>query len=307
MDNKYTKPAYIKDKPIVFISPSIKGKKDDSIYIENGCIELKKMGFKIINKKDTFKEYPDSKKGYMQRAEVINNAFKDKKVGGIICRSGGYGSKEVIGFLNNNLIKNNPKVICGYSDATLLLLYIHEILKQVVFHGPTLISGISELADITKQFFVKVFAEDSYPIKIKIGLESWEKGKVTTKVIGGNLSKVIEHINMYPKSDFKDKILFIEEKNESFDKIIKMINLLKEKKIFSKINGLLIGRFHGLDENDVKKLKDIIIDCIDKPIPILYGFMSGHGENKIPLPFGTDVTIDASNNLVIYEECPFRD
>jgi muramoyltetrapeptide carboxypeptidase len=245
---------------------------------------------------------------------VINAAFANKEVGGIICKSGGYGSTEVMEYLNDKAIQENPKLLCGYSDSTYLLLYIHDRLKMVVFHGPSLISGLAAMANMTKKYFVRVFAQNNYPLKIPmLSFQSWNSGKATGKVIGGNINKLLEYLDAYPDTSFKGKILFIEEFAETPARLGTLFYKLKKRGVFKGIKGILIGRFldsnsKAMEEEDIKLAKNYLLHHLgDRNIPVLYGFMSGHGWEKVPLPFGTDVTIDATNRLVIYEECPFKE
>ena len=55
------------------------------------------------------------------------NMFKDPEVAAIMCYRGGYGSIRMMPYINWDVIKNNPKIFCGFSDITLLLNYINKV------------------------------------------------------------------------------------------------------------------------------------------------------------------------------------
>lgn len=50
--------------------------------------------------------------------------------------SGGYNCNSVFDYLDFDIIKSNPKIICGYSDPTSLINAIYAKTGLVTFHGP---------------------------------------------------------------------------------------------------------------------------------------------------------------------------
>ena len=52
--------------------------------------------------------------------------FQDDKIDAIVCTRGGYGVLRILDKINYDIIKNHPKILCGYSDITALLLYIYK-------------------------------------------------------------------------------------------------------------------------------------------------------------------------------------
>ena len=86
---------------------------------------LENLGFKV-KRGQTLKE----KYGYFAgtdefRASEINKFFLDKNVNAIFCMKGGWGCARILDKLNYEAIKNNPKVIMGFSDITSLLIAIN--------------------------------------------------------------------------------------------------------------------------------------------------------------------------------------
>ena len=71
---------------------------------------------------------------------------------------GGYNCNSVFDYLNFEVIKNNHKIICGYSDPTSLINIIHAKTGLVTFHGPNFKSLSSEetnygFEEMKKRFF----------------------------------------------------------------------------------------------------------------------------------------------------------
>ena len=62
--------------------------------------------------------------------------FRDKSINAIFCAMGGFNCNAVFDYLDFELIKNNPKIICGYSDPTSILNVIYAKTGLITFHGP---------------------------------------------------------------------------------------------------------------------------------------------------------------------------
>ena len=104
------------------------------------------LGFKPIPGKCIFQRH-----GYLagsdeERAEDLMNAFKDTSIAGIFFIRGGYGCARLLPLLDFQEIKNNPKVLLGFSDITSLHLAITKMADLVTFHGPNIDSAFIEQA-----------------------------------------------------------------------------------------------------------------------------------------------------------------
>ena len=71
-----------------------------------------------------------------KRVADIHEAFADPQVKGIFTIIGGANSNQLLPYLNYNLIRNNPKFFCGFSDITALLDGIYAQTGMVTFSGP---------------------------------------------------------------------------------------------------------------------------------------------------------------------------
>lgn len=82
------------------------------------------------------------------KAEDINEMFQDKQIDAIFCAKGGFNVNSVFDYLDFEIIKNNPKIICGYSDPTSLINCIYAKTGLVTFHGP----NFKTLADLETSY-----------------------------------------------------------------------------------------------------------------------------------------------------------
>ncbi|MGE1099278.1 LD-carboxypeptidase, partial [Bacillus altitudinis] len=70
------------------------------------------------------------------RVEDLHEAFRDPNVKGIFTAVGGYNANQLLRYIDYELIKENPKVLMGYSDITAILLAIHKKTGLTTYSGP---------------------------------------------------------------------------------------------------------------------------------------------------------------------------
>ena len=145
-------PKKLKSGDIVaIVSPSWGGPSVFLHVYENGLEILKEWGLKI-------KEYPTARadSSYLRknpeaRAKDINDAFADPEVLAILTSIGGDDSVRILPYLNKEIIKNNPKILLGYSDTTTLHTFCNQ-LGLVTFYGPSIMAGFSQMKSLPESF-----------------------------------------------------------------------------------------------------------------------------------------------------------
>lgn len=70
------------------------------------------------------------------RVSDLHEAFADPGVGGMITTLGGYNSNQLLSRLDYDLIAENPKILCGFSDITAVATAIHARTGLVTYSGP---------------------------------------------------------------------------------------------------------------------------------------------------------------------------
>ena len=108
-------------------------KKD--IY-DKALAYLESQGFKITFSKNSREVNEFRSSDIKARVEDIHEAFNDKNVKMIITCIGGFNVNQILPYLDYDLIKENPKLLCGYSDITALLNAIYAKTGLVTYHGP---------------------------------------------------------------------------------------------------------------------------------------------------------------------------
>ena len=76
----------------------------------------------------------------------------DRRIAGIFCVRGGYGSARLLPLLDYGAIRRNPKVFIGFSDLTSLHCALRKKSDLTTFHGPMTVSFLAELSTTIRKF-----------------------------------------------------------------------------------------------------------------------------------------------------------
>ena len=236
------------------------------------------------------------------RAADVNAAFADDSVRAIFTGMGGWGCGRILPLLDYNIIRNNPKILMGFSDITALLLAIYAKTNIVTFHGPL---GVSNWSPFTVDCVKKVlFDGGSVTLQNSKSLqvETIWRGIARGKLIGGNLSVIAAMVGSAYLPTWENSILFVEEVGEEVYRIDRMLTQLKLAGILDKISGFIFGQCTKCEAEKPQEsltLPQVLSDHI-RPlkIPAWYGSMVGHIRDKFTLPIGKQVEIDANSGTI---------
>lgn len=251
-----------------------------------------------------------------QRAKDINEMFLNPHVKGIFCTNGGYGCTRILDLIDYQAIKENPKILIGYSDITALLNAVNQKTHLVTFHGPisrtvkyeysasqlekVLINPQKKLTIESYQGYLE-YAKD----KPEYNRYTITPGIATGELVGGNLTLITSMIGTEYQLDFKDKIVFIEDIGEEPYRIDRMLTQLIETGELQKASGIVFGIMKGCEKSEESKapnsftLREVIEERI-KPlnIPSVYGLSFGHLGNNFTIPIGIKAKLDADKQTI---------
>ena len=279
-----------KGDTIGVVNPSDRINDDDIPEIKESERLLKERGYNVVFGKNVYKNTTGYGASAKEKAEDINYMYANKNIKAIMSVKGGFNSNSVFEYLDLELIKENNKIICGYSDSTSYINYIHSKTGNIGFIGPNFKSLNSpdtnyySLNEMLKRFENNYYdlATDENEFRVI------KDGQAEGKLIGGNLSLITELVD---EIDFKNKILFLEEFN--FESPSGMVSnylyKLRQKGVFKRISGIWLGNYEG-DISIEKILLDTIED-MNLNIPIIKTDNFGHIERKITVPLGVKAKI----------------
>lgn len=251
------------------------------------------------------------------RIEDLHSAFSTPGIKAILTVIGGFNANELLDQIDYDLIRKNPKILCGYSDITALHNAIYKKTGLITYSGPHYFTfGVKHDVAYTRDYFIKcLFDTKPFDMKPAGRLVEWSdtrtayvsyqnsglwvvrEGSARGKIIGGNLCtlNLLQGTEFMPR--FKDSILFIEDDSESdmrhFARNLQSLFQLPDS---DSIRGLVIGRFQEDSGIGRKILTTILKTVVRNEIPIIANADFGHTYPMATFPIGGTVYIVASEN-----------
>ena len=258
-----------------------------------------------------------------KRAADIMEAFKDNKVKAIFTMIGGFNSNQILPYLDFDVIKQNPKIFCGFSDITALLDAIYAKTGLVTFSGPHLSSiGMLKGCDYTITNMLQMLMEkgenEVEPSK-EWSDDLWfidqekrdfipnegywvlNNGQAKGTLLGGNLGT----FNLLLGTTFRPKfepntILFVEDTAESsIFSFMRNLTALTYQEDFKNVKGVLIGRF----QKESKVLREQLAYIVKNVeplshLPVVANVDFGHSTPLLTLPVGGVAEINGAEILL---------
>ncbi len=110
--------------------------------IDNAVQRLQSLGLRVsfgsgcVSTADHRNNIPHLSDAVNAKIEELHAAFSDPDVKAILTAIGGFDAHQILPFLNYGLIRNNPKILIGYSDITVLQNAIWAKTGLITFGGP---------------------------------------------------------------------------------------------------------------------------------------------------------------------------
>lgn len=319
-----------KGDEIRVISPSRSMHILGDVTVDLATKKLEEMGFKVTYGKSSY-NYENESYGCAsidERVEDLHEAFKDKNVKAILTSIGGFNVNQILDYIDYDLIRENPKVFCGFSDITALSDAIYSKTGLVTYYGPHFSSfAMQKGFDYTEKYFKQMLMEDD---KVNItssdewsndlwfidqdnrtfikneGMKIINEGTTSGKIVGGNLCtlNLLQGTEFMPELD--GAILFIEDDggagstfNLEFDRNLQsLLHLAKN----NNIKGIVVGRAEKNSEMTFDKWKYIFETKKElNNIPIVVDADFGHTTPIFTFPIGGKVTLKVENNKIELE------
>jgi muramoyltetrapeptide carboxypeptidase len=126
---------------------------------------LEELGFHVSFSSNYFEHDLFDSASITSRVEDLHEAFADESVDAILATIGGYNSNELLPYLDYDLMAQNPKIFCGYSDTTALLNAIYTKTGIQTYMGPSYSSfKMKEGQEYQSQSWLKAVTQDNYDL-----------------------------------------------------------------------------------------------------------------------------------------------
>ena len=102
---------------------------------EKALAYLESQGFKVSFSKHSREMDEWNSSSIQSRVDDIHKAFLDDKVKAILTAIGGFNVNQILEHIDYDIIRQHPKILCGYSDITALLHAVYAKTGLVSYNG----------------------------------------------------------------------------------------------------------------------------------------------------------------------------
>lgn len=320
-------PKFIKKDSLIGV-PSPSGGSRDEFRVnryKNAIKRMESLGYKLEVSKNLYNNYRGRSASASSRAKEINDMFSSKDIDMIFCATGGDFLVEILSYVDFDLLKNNPKLVVGFSDPTGLLFPITTKYDITTIYGHNLSTlGMERLYRSEEEFLEiikgNIIEQNSYDLyeenrlETVTGLEGYnltekvywkelnnKEVNVSGRIIGGcfdiiaelsgtKYDGVKEFNNRYKEDGI---IWYFDNCDISMEETIRILWKLNELDYFKYTKAIIFGRF-GTNttcyDYDVKScLEDSVISKLN--IPIIYDADISHKHPTLTIINGSIATI----------------
>ncbi len=283
-------------------------------------------GFRLKLSENLYKSTLGRSGSAEYRGKEVTQMFADKDIDFIICAGGGEFLLESLPYTDFEVVRTNPKFICGFSDPTGLLFPITTKLDIATIYGQNFGAFGSEKFDKSQYDFLniaqgKLITEESYPLyenertESVTGLEpsnltektEWKtldgKGvKLSGRIVGGCFDIITELAGTKydGTADFNERykddgiVWYFDNCEKSLEDTIRILWKMNELDYFKYAKGVIFGRF-GNDFSCCgytvgECLKDSALSRLD--IPIIYDADISHKAPSLSIINGSIATVE---------------
>ena len=216
----------------------------------------------------------------------------------VLAVRGGYGASRLLEQIDWQGLaerqQQDPLLICGHSDFTVIQLGLLALHNVITFSGPMLAGnfGAPELNAFTLDHFWRALQNSTYPV-------TWQgEGPACERegqLWGGNLAMVVSLIGTRWLPAIENGILVLEDINEHPFRVERMLLQLHHAGILDRQQAIVLGSFSGSAANDYDAGYDLatMIDYLRSrvAVPIISGLDFGHEQRTVTLPLGAQASL----------------
>ncbi|MCI5064614.1 LD-carboxypeptidase [bacterium] len=199
------------------------------------------------------------------------------------------------------------KVVCGFSDFTVVLQAVLPDPAILPIHGPTLIGFRDEVSDAVREenlaSLVAVLTGGQTVISgrelSRLPFQEAGDEGVEGALVGGNLSILCGLAGTPFFPDTAGKIVFLEEVGERPHRVHRNLCHLRCAGFFDDVVGVILGEFSGCDHPaGLGATKEDVFEAIfsdrffeNRRVPVYSTEAFGHGDRNCSLPLGRNMVL----------------
>jgi muramoyltetrapeptide carboxypeptidase len=267
----------------------------DPSRIRRGARRLEALGYRTRVYAQAFARRGNFAGNDRLRAAAFRRALADPKVRAVFFTRGGFGAARLLPLVARDLVRTQPKILVGYSDATSLLAFATGKLGWVTFHGPMVATDLPDLRPRDRACLVGTLNGGSSKA-LRLGT-TLRRGVAEGRLFGGCLSILVSLLGTPYAVDLAGRILFLEDVNEEPYSLDRMLTQLRQTGELGRARGIVFGEMaHCGRRRDL--LAVLRERTADLGVPVAFGAPSGHGRGKRTIPLGARVRLDATRRIL---------
>lgn len=240
-----------------------------------------------------------------ERLHDLQAMTDNPRIKAVLCSRGGYGLLRIIDKVDFSLLRGSPKWFVGFSDITVLHLWLEKIYGLASIHGdmPLNYSDPEKTAETFTSLHNALFGDyEAVTWRGPVNRTADATGIMT----GGNLSLLYSLLGTKTEPETKGKILFIEDVGEYYYHLDRMMNSLRLAGMFSGIAALLAGGFSKMEDTKIpwgKSAEETIMEAVsDYSFPVFFGFPAGHTSDNRAFYIGrkANLRIEDGSSVLSY-------
>jgi len=277
--------------------------------LRKGCEELERLGYEARWDPRVLARQGYFAGGAEERLAKLTLALEENASRAVICARGGYGSGYLLERLETRRLKS-PKALVGYSDITLLQLFLWCKKRWVSFYGPMAASGFDKGADVAggydSESFRQALTQTSHGWKVDLRGETLFFGQAEGTLMGGCLTLVEATLGTPWEIHTSGSILLLEDRGMKPYQVDRALIHLRQAEKFKGVRGMILGEFPECEVPPGNATVRDVFERIVEPlkIPVVWGAPVGHTPRAmltIPLGVKARLVAHASGRLEMLE------